>query len=122
MSAPTRRERTRKAVQALAMRRQTVRRLVDQFRNTSSRLRQLKEGPQGSVTNPSLRLAHDNHLRELRTQLETLGHRKIARLLGDWHEHLMVARATRGSEGSRQRTLQAREISGEINRAIEEIK
>lgn len=116
------RARTRKSAQTLFERRRTVHRLVDQFRNTSSRLRQLKEGPQGSVVNPSLRLIHSNHLRQVRTQLETMGHRKIARLLGDWHEHLMVARRLRGDDESRQRTLRAREISGEINRAIEEIK
>lgn len=118
MSTPTRRARIRKSIQDTAERRRSARILVAQFRNTSKRIRQLKQGRQGAVVNPMLNLAHDNHLRQLRTTLETMGHRKIARLLGEWHGDLMESRRT----GNRELMLQAREISGEINRAIEEIK
>lgn len=100
-------------------RRRLLRRDVELFRAVSKRARSLKEGRQGSVVNPLLRLQHSNAMREIVNRLEMLGHKEIARLLSQWHHHLELARGRTGSAYARHQRLLAREITGEINRKIE---
>jgi len=102
--------------------RRTVRLAVENYRNASNKLRQLKEGYQGSVVNPSLRLAHANTMRELANQLETLGHQRIASMLSQWHSYLMLSRRQFTTEKSKEMRSLARRVSSDINRAIEEIR
>lgn len=116
------RRRNSTATTTLIDRRRTVRLAVEEFRGASKRMRQLKEGRQGAVVNPSLRLMHANHMTEVRNRLETLGHKKIARLLTQWHAYLMSARQAEGEGVRKERVRLAREVSRDIGRAIEEIR
>lgn len=103
-------------------RRQTVRRQVELFRGTSRRLRELKRNSRGKLFNPSLRQIHVNQMVEIRNSLEAMGHKGIARMLTQWHVHLVSARLDGDAETRRQRVLLAREVSRDIARAIEEIR
>lgn len=100
-------------------RRQMVRRRVELFRNTSKRLRQLK---QGGAVNPSLRLIHANYMQQICTELRALGYRKVARLLSQWHSYLMSARKAEDEKARKELLCLAREVSRNIGRAIEEIR
>jgi len=94
---------------------------VNNFRDASKKLRQLKEGYHGSVVNPSLRLQHSNTMREAANRLEMLGHKEIAALLGKWHAALTAARRET-SEDAHSSRCWARSLSGQVNREVERIR